>query len=67
MDEYSLLLISEEDEVTELLKTKIRNSTSFSRQRGKVYNVYTTDTILTWMDEETQIDLALSFQDSKGA
>lgn len=33
-DEYTMLLVSEEDEISELLNIKIRQQTEFSRQRG---------------------------------
>ncbi len=49
--------MSEEDQ-NELLKTKIQASSSFSRQR---------DTIITWMDDDSNVDFALSFQESKGS
>lgn len=44
-------MISEDDN-QRLLHTKISASAAFFRQR---------DTIITWMDEESQIDFALSF------
>ena len=58
-------LISEDDQ-SELLRTKV--VFNFQRQRGKKPNaIISADTIITWMDEETGIDFALSFQESKGA
>ena len=49
--EFFLLLISEDD-MQKLLHTRITASASFFRQR---------DTIITWMDDDSQIDFALSF------
>ncbi|CAI2380332.1 unnamed protein product [Moneuplotes crassus] len=50
-------LTSESDE-TELLDSRISLSTSYHRQR---------DTIITWLDDSTQMDLAISFQEIDGA
>jgi hypothetical protein len=52
-----MLLVSEEDDITELLCTKIRMSTHYARQRGNPFEfviyLQSIDTIITWMDEET--------------
>mmetsp|Transcript_25265 Transcript_25265/g.29137 ORF Transcript_25265/g.29137 Transcript_25265/m.29137 type:complete len:642 (+) Transcript_25265:1-1926(+) len=54
----SIMLISENNAEYALLNSKIVMTTSYHRQR---------DTIITWLDDETQLDLAISFQDLDGA
>jgi hypothetical protein len=46
-----------------IINSRITKGKEYSRQKGIVINSFS-DTIITWLDEERENDVALSFQDA---